>query len=156
VRVDRVGLAALAGGEHPHPGRQFRWHVEHRFAVGDQPLRDVPADAVAALDCPDPLRVAPAGGEHRPVAVPVGTEPATRQDHLPTVDDLDRRRPLVRIHPDDDAPHVCLLAVSERVQREGSATLSWAVPSGATPRHGDRRDACQMRATPQPQTGSRE
>src|ERR1700753_329214 len=43
--------------------------------------------------------------------------------------------------------HVC--------RREGSATLSWADPSGATPRRGDRQDACQMRATPQHRVGSR-
>ena len=53
--VDRVGLAALAGGEHPHPRRQLRRHIHHRLAVGDQPLGDVPADAVAALDRPDPV-----------------------------------------------------------------------------------------------------
>jgi hypothetical protein len=43
--------------------------------------------------------MAPAEGEHRPVAVPVGAEPATRQYGLPIVDDLDRRRPLVRSIP---------------------------------------------------------
>jgi hypothetical protein len=58
--------------------------------------------------------MASAKGEHRPVAVPVGAEPTTRQHRLAVVDDLDRRRPLVRIHPDDDAPHACLLAVSEQ------------------------------------------
>ena len=69
VGVDRVGLAALAGVEHPHLGGQLRRHVEDGFAVGDQALGDVPADAVAAFDGPDPIRVAAAGGQHRPVAL---------------------------------------------------------------------------------------
>jgi len=30
-----VGLTALTGGEHPNSGREFRWHVHHRFAVGE-------------------------------------------------------------------------------------------------------------------------
>jgi hypothetical protein len=128
--VGRVGLAALAGGEHPDLGGQLRWHVHHGFTVGDQSLRGVPADAVAAFHRPYPLRVAPAEGTHRPVAVPVGAEPAARQYGLPVVDDLDRRRPLVRIHPDDDSSH----ATPPRCDRmgfseEGNATSSWTDPS---------------------------
>jgi hypothetical protein len=61
----------------------------------------------------------PAGGEHRPVAVPVGAKPPARHNGLSIVDDFDRRRPLVRIHPDDDAPHAFLLDVTDRVQRPG-------------------------------------
>jgi hypothetical protein len=105
VRVDRVALAALTGGEHSRPGGQLRWHVDHGFAVGDQALGDVPADAVAALDRPDPLRKPTAQGEHRLVATAISAEPAAGQHRLPAVDDLDRRRPLVRIHPDDDLSH---------------------------------------------------
>jgi hypothetical protein len=37
----------------------------------------------------------------------------------------------------------------------GIATTSWAVPSGATPRHGVRRGADRKRATPMGQVGSR-
>ena len=61
---------------------QLRRHVYHRTAVGDQPLGDVPADAVAALDCRKtvaatvgrehldgfPSRSAPSG--HRPAPSP--------------------------------------------------------------------------------------
>jgi hypothetical protein len=47
-----VGLAAVAGGQHPHPGSQLGRHVQHLLAVGDQPLGERPADAVRALDRP--------------------------------------------------------------------------------------------------------
>jgi hypothetical protein len=45
----------LTGGEHPDPCGQLRWHVHHGLAVGDQALRDVPTDAVAAFYRPNPL-----------------------------------------------------------------------------------------------------
>ena len=83
VGIDRVGLAALAGGEHPRPGRQLRRHVHHGLAVGDQALSDVPADAVAALDRPQPVLVLAAGGEHGLVAVAVGAEPALPDGPFP-------------------------------------------------------------------------
>ena len=60
VRVGGVGLAALPGVEHPHPRGQLRRHVQHRLAVGEQPLRERPADAVSALDRPHPPRPLPA------------------------------------------------------------------------------------------------
>ena len=100
--IDRVGLAALTGGEHAGPGGQLRGHVHHGFAVGDQALRDVPADTVAALDRPHAVSVPAAGGEHRLIAVLVSAEPALPDGLLALVDDLDGRRPLVRTHPDDD------------------------------------------------------
>lgn len=56
MSIDPVGPAALPGGEHPSPGRQLRGHVQHSLAVGEKPLGDVPANAVAALHRPDPLR----------------------------------------------------------------------------------------------------
>jgi hypothetical protein len=45
-------------------GGQLRGHVHDGLAVADQALRDVPADAVAALDRPSALLVAarPAAG----------------------------------------------------------------------------------------------
>jgi len=55
VRVTGVGLAALAGGEHPRSCRQLRRDVHHLLAVRDQSNGDVPADAAASLDGPDPL-----------------------------------------------------------------------------------------------------
>ena len=79
VRVGRVGLTGLGGVEQPGSRGHFRRHVEHGLAVGDQALGDVPADAVAALDRPDPLLVLPTGLEHRLVAVAVSAEPALRK-----------------------------------------------------------------------------
>jgi hypothetical protein len=48
VGIDGVRLAALAGGERPGAGGQLRRDIDDGFAVGEQPLGDVPADAVAA------------------------------------------------------------------------------------------------------------
>ena len=62
--IHRVGLAAVAGGEHPHLRRQLRRHVKHRLTVVDQPVGDVLADPVAALDRPHPIGEPAAGGEH--------------------------------------------------------------------------------------------
>ncbi|GIF01963.1 hypothetical protein Ari01nite_94270 [Paractinoplanes rishiriensis] len=50
VRVDRVDVVALAGGE--HSGLRLRRNVHYGLALGDQVLGDVPADAVVALDSP--------------------------------------------------------------------------------------------------------
>jgi hypothetical protein len=47
VRVYRVALSALTAGEHSGLGGQLRRHVDHDFAIGDKPLGDVPANAVA-------------------------------------------------------------------------------------------------------------
>jgi hypothetical protein len=101
MRVDRVGLAAVAGGEHPHLSRQLRRHVQHHLAVVHQPVGDVLANAVAAPHRPDPLGAAPAGGAHGGVAGRVGGVPARREHPAAVVDDLDRRRAFVRVHPDD-------------------------------------------------------
>jgi hypothetical protein len=62
VGVDRVGLAALAGVEHPHPRRQLGRHIQDSFAVGDQALGDVAADPGATLDGPNAI------GKWRPAA----------------------------------------------------------------------------------------
>src|SRR5439155_21245424 len=97
VGVDRVGLAALPGREHPRAGGQLRWHVDDVLTVGDQALGHMPADTVAALHRPHPLRVPAAGGEQGPVAVRIGPIAALSEDLLPPVDHLDRRRALVRI-----------------------------------------------------------
>jgi hypothetical protein len=71
VRIDRVGLAAVAGGEHPHLRGQLGGHVKDGLAVVDQAVRQVPADAVAALDRPDPVRELTRRGQHLGVPVRV-------------------------------------------------------------------------------------
>jgi hypothetical protein len=53
------------------------------------------------------------------------------------------------VHADDDSRHTAAPRLDRSaVGEEGRATSSWAYPSGASPRHGDRPGACQMRATP--------
>jgi hypothetical protein len=55
LRIVRVGLAALAGVEHPQAGRQLRRYVDHGLASGHEPARDVMADPAAALHRPQPV-----------------------------------------------------------------------------------------------------
>jgi hypothetical protein len=112
----------------PARGGQLRGNIEDGFAIGDQALGDVSADTVAALDRPHAIRVLAAGGEHGLVAVAIGAKPAFAEDAFALVDDLDSGGTLVRIHPDDDLGHLLPLLSSTMCRREGSATLSWAVP----------------------------
>ncbi|MEV6101500.1 hypothetical protein [Nocardia sp. NPDC051981] len=65
MRIDRVGFASVADGEHPHLRRQFRGHVDDGLPVGDQPVRHMPADTVATLDRPHTLRESLCGGQAR-------------------------------------------------------------------------------------------
>lgn len=102
VGVGGVGLAALAGGEDPGPCRELRRHVDDLLAVGQQSHRDVPANAVAALDRPDPVRPADHRGQHRAVARGVGGEPVTADHGLIGGHHLDGDRPPVRVRPDHD------------------------------------------------------
>ena len=132
VRVDRVGLAALAGGEHPHPRGQLRRHVHHGLAVGDQPLGDVPADAVAALDRPDPVRDAagrrrasPGSRRGRCRTGPArGPAPGSSMTSI-VADRLCGSIPMIT------GPSLVLLRshTMDDVGEEGSATSSWAYPS---------------------------
>jgi hypothetical protein len=128
--VDRVDLAALAGGEHPGSGGQLRRHLDDGLTIGEQPLGDVPADAVATLHRPDPVGVLTAGGEHRLVAVAVGAEPALPDGLLPLVDDLNGGGTLVRIHPDDDASHLRISLLRSDMDVGGRAAL---LRAGHTP-----------------------
>jgi hypothetical protein len=103
VRVGGVGLATLTGGEHPRPRRQLRRDVHHLFTVAEQPGGDVPADALAALDRPHPIRPPLRVLQHRSVAVAVGAEPPTADGDLLAGHYLDRGRALVRVYPDHHA-----------------------------------------------------
>lgn len=96
-----VSLATVTGGEDPHLRGQLRRHIDHALPVVDQPVRDVFADAVAALDRPDPLVELPAGFEHLAIPGLVGAVPANGLDLAVFVDDLNRGRALVWVHPDD-------------------------------------------------------
>lgn len=102
VGIDRIGLAAVACREPPSLRRQLRRHVDHRLAGGHKSLRDVTPDTRAALHGPDTARVSTARGQQVPEPIAVRGEPTDAQHLLLPIDDLDRHRPLVRIHPDDD------------------------------------------------------
>jgi hypothetical protein len=45
VGVGGVGLAALAGGEHPRPRRELGWDIDDLLTVAEQSQRDVPTNA---------------------------------------------------------------------------------------------------------------
>ena len=96
MRIDRVGLAAVPGREHPGLRRQLRRHVDHGLAVMHEPMRDVFADAVTALHRPQPIRVLPAGLEHLGVSRLVGSVSPHGEDLSPLVDDLNGRGTLVQ------------------------------------------------------------
>ena len=82
VRVVGVGLAVVAGVELACPRGQLRRHVHDGLTIGQQPLRQRPAGAVAALHRPHPLRVAGHVLSHRGVPGLVRGEAAGRQDRL--------------------------------------------------------------------------
>jgi hypothetical protein len=63
-------------------------------------LGDVAADALAALDGPDSIRPRGDVGQHRRESVDVGREASSAEDLLVAGHDLDRHRPLVRVHAD--------------------------------------------------------
>jgi hypothetical protein len=104
-------------------------YIEDGFAVGDQALGHVPADAVAALDRRHAISVLAACGEHGLIAVAIGAEPALAEHAFALVDDFDSGGTLVRIHPNDDLGPPAASPQFDDVSTEGSATLSWAVPS---------------------------
>jgi len=81
VRIDLIGLAPVSGGEHPHLRGQLRRHAGDGLAVMDQAVRQVPADAVAALHRPDPVREL----THR---CPISAYPALSVPYLPAASTL--------------------------------------------------------------------
>ena len=97
----RRGRAAVADREYPYLRGQLGGHVQDGLAVVDQAVGDVFADAVAALDRPDPFGKDPAGLQHLGVATVAGVIRTGRQHVSALVDHLDRRRSLVRVHTDD-------------------------------------------------------
>lgn len=106
MRVDGVGLAAVAGGEDSHLRGEFGGNVDDEFPVVDQAVGEVAADAVAALDCPDPIGESFCSGEHLLISGGVGGVSAGGQDTTGGVDGFDGGRAFVWIHSDDDG-HRC-------------------------------------------------
>ena len=82
MRISGIGFAALTGGEHPDPGGQLRWHIDHQLTIGEQPLGDVFPDPVAALDRPRPISKLLTELEHRLVAGDVGGEPVATKNRF--------------------------------------------------------------------------
>jgi hypothetical protein len=105
--------------------------VDDPFAVGQQPVRDMAADTAAAFDRPDPVGELPAIGEHRPVSGGVGGVSAAAENGLVTGHHLDRRGPLVRVHPDHHCTHQNLHHSTRTPVSswEGTATSSYTNPS---------------------------
>jgi hypothetical protein len=104
---DRVGVASVcfavvAGVEQADPGSELRRDIDNAFAVLEQALGERSAGSVAAFNRPDPVGPAVDVLAHRGIADTVGGEPTRAQQPLVVVDDLDRRRQLVGIDPDDD------------------------------------------------------
>jgi len=158
VRVVGVGLAVVPGVEQPGSGRQLGRHVHDVFAVGQEPLRQRPAGAVAAFDRPDPLRPGLDVLAHRGVPDLVGAEPTRGQHRLPVVDDLDRRRQLVGIDPNEHLRHA---ATSPRRGPVGIARRALLLRAGQSPLEprlvtAPGGSANRKRATPIRLVGSRE
>jgi hypothetical protein len=76
------------------------------LTIGQKPVRDVPADALASLNRPHPPRPPPGLRQHRRIPGGVGGIPAPASDGLITGHDLDRGSALVRVHPDDYLAHL--------------------------------------------------
>jgi hypothetical protein len=132
VRVCRVGLSSLPSGEYPCSGRELRWDIHDLLTVAQQPVRDMPADALTALDRPGPLRESPAVSENRCVAGGIGRIAATTQDRFVAGHHLDRGRPLMRVHPDYHCIHPTpsdTRSGKRSSSWEGTATSSRANPS---------------------------
>jgi hypothetical protein len=53
--IERVGLPPPASGQLPHPGGRGGRDIDHVLAPRDQPLREVPAQALGVLHRPPPL-----------------------------------------------------------------------------------------------------
>ena len=78
MRVQFVGLAAGVGNEGTHQRRLAGRDVKHGLVLCDQPLREMLADAVAALHRPRPAPERPRRLEQFPVAVAGVRERAVR------------------------------------------------------------------------------
>src|SRR5450432_396323 len=121
MRISRVGLASLTGGEHPDPRRQLRWHIHHQLTISEKPVRDVLTDPVAAFDRPRPLTELLTELHHRRVAGDVSGIPAATKNRLVAVHHLDRRRPFVRVH----AVHHCTHPDSSNLDTVLMCELGW-------------------------------
>jgi hypothetical protein len=130
VSVGGIGLAALSGGEHPGTRRQLGWNVNDLLALREQPVRDVPADPLAALDRPHPVRPAARATHHRREAIAIGTEPPGTHNGFVAGHHLDGRERLCGSIPITTRSDSGFMPCSRRSircwlsSREGNATSS--------------------------------
>lgn len=89
--VVSVGLAAMAGVEHPGTGGQLGGHVDDALTGLEQALGQRTPGAKAALHGPLPVRPLADVLPHRRVAGLVGGEPARPEKVLASINDLDGR-----------------------------------------------------------------
>jgi hypothetical protein len=140
VCVGRVGLAALAGGEHLRPRQQPGRHVHHPLGIGERPTASYGrrlGGSIALFPWP-----APGFREHGPVRSNVGGIPPTAQDLLISAHDLNRGGALMRIHPDDHPAHASVvLSALVTAERAGHCYFEQAnslepllAPCGTRPR----------------------
>lgn len=113
--------------------RKFRRHVQHGLAVMDQPVHDMPTDAVAALHRPYPLGEPAPGRQHFRIAnwsVPNFPAVITSPSSLITS--------IVAERLCGSIPIITGIQVSlpqrDDVSKEGTATSSRTDPFPATPR----------------------
>ena len=95
-----VALAAVAGRQKPHPGGQLGRHVNDRFTVADQLLREGAAQAAGALHGPAPLGPAFGPAAQRPRTSPGGGEPLLGDQFAALVEHGSGAAGLVGIDPD--------------------------------------------------------
>ena len=110
------------------------WGVANVLAGLEETLRQRAACTVGSLDRPHPVRPRLHVGPHRGVAGLVGSEPASAEELLVLVDDLDRGRQLVGIDPDDHVLHVLLPPVLDPTWTARWALLLRAGQSPLEPR----------------------
>src|SRR5215469_3811858 len=103
---------------------------------------DVPADALAALDGPRPLRPPARHGEHRPVSGSIGAEPADAKRTLVAGHDLDHGRSFMRVHHDYYLAHLVLQLASGQVAKIRTLNAQIGELGEVVPSHfGRDRDA---------------
>ncbi|MCD2198232.1 hypothetical protein LQ327_33195 [Actinomycetospora endophytica] len=99
-RVVAVALAAMPGGEHPHPRGQLRGYIHRVDAVRGQPGGQRRAQPGGALDRPHHLRPAGREATQLPVAAPADRHPQGVQRRHTRTDRRRRPRRLVRVDRD--------------------------------------------------------
>ena len=101
-RVAGVVLAAVAGGQLPHPSGELGRHVDDLFAVGDELLSEDSADPGGAFDRPTPLRPPLGEAAQGPVALGAGWEPLLGEELATLVNGDGGVAVLVEVNPDQD------------------------------------------------------